>query len=648
MQDSRNILLRQSTVFSRSTAAQRSAASVMLALAIAIAYFFAARLGLELQRGGVAVFWPAAGVSAGALIALGPPARWPVVAGVIIANVAANLLGDRNIWSASVFSLADAAEAVIAAAVIEYRFGSRFELDRLSHVLGIVAAAIAAAAASGVLGTVGYLLFHPSTAPILTIWRDWFASDALGIVTVAPLVIGFAAAQRHPPAPAELVEGLVALALLTGVSSIVIGQALGPWTSDVALALSFPLLLWVGARCHPVFAAAALFIASASIVLTTTFGIGVFGDTALPEPDRIHAARAGMLTIALCALVLAALFAERRRHEAALGHSEERLRLAVAASRMGMFDWDMKTGAFSWSEEWCRMLGYEVGEVEPSKAAWLARIHPDDRERAVASHDRTTRLPQEFNSDYRIVRRDGDVRWIRTHGRFLFEAGKPIRLIGLKQDVTEARHQLDTQRVLVAELQHRTRNLMAVVQSIAHQTLDSAASLEDFERRFDQRLEALSRVQSLLSRADGEPITIAALIRMELDAIGAPAFDARIVAGGPEVALRKSAVEMLALAIHELATNAIKYGALANGVGRLSVTWRDEGVPPHLVLDWVEHAIALPAHGGAPGRGYGRTLIEEALPYSLGAATRFDLGADRLHCRISLPLTDDSTEEVSA
>jgi two-component sensor histidine kinase len=217
---------------------------------------------------------------------------------------------------------------------------------------------------------------------------------------------------------------------------------------------------------------------------------------------------------------------------------------------------------------------------------------------------------------------------------------EPLRTIGVVEDITEASEQIETQRVLVAELQHRTRNLMAVVQSIAHQTLSTTASLDDFENRFNQRLEALSRVQGLLSRANDQPITIAALVAMELDALGSHARSGRIHCGGPVVRLRKSAVEMLSLAIHELATNAIKYGALASATGRLSVTWRFEGArrEGNVVLEWIEDGIASqPCGRQSEHGGYGRTLIEQALPYSLSAETKFELGANALRCAISLP-----------
>jgi two-component system CheB/CheR fusion protein len=118
---------------------------------------------------------------------------------------------------------------------------------------------------------------------------------------------------------------------------------------------------------------------------------------------------------------------------------------------------------------------------------------------------------------------------------------------------------------------------MAVVQSIAQQTMETAGSLEDFKSRFDRRLAALSRVQGLLSRADNEPITVGALVGMELEALGSDERGDKVTLAGPEVRVRKSAVQMLSLAIHELATNALKYGALATENGRLSVIWRIEG-----------------------------------------------------------------------
>src|SRR6266581_5136832 len=157
---------------------QRWLRAIGLAIAVGIAYFLAARLSLVLltKPDGVAVFWPAAGVAAGVLIALGPGARLPVAVGTMVATIVANLLGDRTLWAAIVFALCNAGEAVLTAGLIERHFGSGFSLDRLRHVLGLLAAAIVATAVSGVGGTMGFKYFQSSTAPILTTWQHWFAS----------------------------------------------------------------------------------------------------------------------------------------------------------------------------------------------------------------------------------------------------------------------------------------------------------------------------------------------------------------------------------------------------------------------------------------------------------------------------------------
>src|SRR4051812_14319600 len=147
------------------------AISLVVTSFVFIAYFASARLGLALltEPDGVAVFWPAAGVSAGLLIGRGQQSMWPVLSGVAAATIAANLLGDRNIWSSTVFACCNAFEAAVIALLIERYFGPSFELTQMRRVIGFIIAAILACAVSGIGGTAGYLLFHPSTAPVVII-----------------------------------------------------------------------------------------------------------------------------------------------------------------------------------------------------------------------------------------------------------------------------------------------------------------------------------------------------------------------------------------------------------------------------------------------------------------------------------------------
>ncbi|MGZ5876264.1 MAG: MASE1 domain-containing protein [Bradyrhizobium sp.] len=313
--------------------------SIGLAVAVGIVYFVAARLSLALltKPEGVAVFWPAAGVSAGALIALGYRARWPVVVGTMAATIVANLFGDRNLWSAVLFALCNAGEAVLTAWLIGHYFGSDFRLSKLRNVLGLAAAAIIGASLSGIGGATAFKLFHSTTTSMLTTWQQWFASDGLGIITVAPLLIELASAWRDRPSLSEIVEGALAVAALALVSGLAIFLRSELLATVGPVAVLFAPLLWLAARCQPVFAAAAALIVSLSIVWTTTFGIGYFGNPGLSIAERVVAAQVSILLVTIGVSVLAALFAEirdkRRLAEAAL-HASETQRYLIETERL--------------------------------------------------------------------------------------------------------------------------------------------------------------------------------------------------------------------------------------------------------------------------------------------------------------------------
>ena len=303
--------------------ARRWARSVGLAAAVGVAYFLAARLsvGLVLKPEGVAVFWPAAGISSGVLIALGPRSRWPVAAGVTVATIVIHQLIADPLWAGIALGLSNAAEAVITAALIERYFGTDFSIGRLRQVLGLLVAAIVGTAVSGIGGAVTYRLFSGPSAEMLTTWQHWFASDAIGIVIVAPLVIELAAAVRQPPPRSERIDGATALGALAVMTAIAIALPQEPWETVVPVAVLFPILMWITARCRPVFAAAAAFLVSTTVVSTAVLGLGHFGDASLAFADRIPQAQAVILFVALGAYILAALFAERRDNEARLARA---------------------------------------------------------------------------------------------------------------------------------------------------------------------------------------------------------------------------------------------------------------------------------------------------------------------------------------
>ncbi len=876
------------------------AAAVALAVVVGCAYFLAARLGLALltEAEGVAVFWPASGVAAGALIALGPRARTPVAAGVIGATAAANLLGDRSLATALAFGLCNAAEALLTAWLVGLWASHPFRLDSLQRVFVFLAAACVGAAAAAVGAAVAMNLLH-APVPVLGAWRVWATADALGIITIAPLLIGLHQLASERLSRRELIEGAGALALLGALSAIVCAAPPGSWAAYVPPATVLPVLLWVTGRCGPAFAAAAAFIVCSALVCATTFGLGRFGDPLIPTPLRVSGAQVTVLVTVLCVLVLSALFAERRRNEAQLEESNERLRLALGGAELGVWSVDLGTGAFESDARDCRINGHDpaapprtlaearafvhpqdlpgldaafaaarhtgtpcraeyrlrgaggddaahprwvavegtvvrnatgrpprllgvtrditerkqveenlrkheqalrdllgalpaaiftadaqgrltyynqgavdlwgvapglgkdswfncrvyradgtrmpkeeyptaialkegravrgleailerpdgtrvpvipyptplrdergaiVGVVtmtvdlsarKKAEAAlaernaqlalagqaglvgsyaydvasgimqisagcatiyglpestttiahsdWRARVHPDDlagldarRQRAFAERQR------EHRSEFRIVRADGDIRWIESRSVVSYsDAGVMRRMVGVNIDLTERKQAEEQKSLLVAELDHRVKNVLAVVAAVVSRTLEASSSMPDFAAALDGRIQSMATTHELLSWRKWQGIALADLVEREL----APHSDgSNVEIEGPEVVLRAEVGQALAMVLHELATNAAKYGALSARQGSVAVHWRrttEHGSGGVLVLDWVE--TGGPAVTGRPRAGYGTSIIRDLIPYEFGGTVELELAPEGARCRLEIP-----------
>ena len=300
----------------------------------AILYFFAARLGLALlsAHSDVAVFWPASGIAAGILIVWGRRVLPALVIGVVVGTVAANVMSDRSLLTSLFKGLCNSGEAVLAAWLLEQWFGRPFRFGDLPRVAGFLAAAGLATAASAVGGAATMTLLHPdTTAPYWDVWLAWFLSDGVGIVAVAPLVIGLAEVWREPPSRGEWIEGLGALSLTALACLYTMSHKTGSWLSFSPSALVLPLLLWLTTRRQPIFGVAGAFLASVSIIFATTFGIGRFGDVAVPVVERVKGAQAAVTTVTFFTLALVALFAQRKQAEEKLRESEERLEKKSAA-----------------------------------------------------------------------------------------------------------------------------------------------------------------------------------------------------------------------------------------------------------------------------------------------------------------------------
>jgi PAS domain S-box-containing protein len=868
------------------------------------------------------------------------------------------------------------------------------------------------------------------------VWRVWFSAGLLGTVTVAPLLIGLGEAVRDVPPRRELVEGAAALVTLAVLSAFLISMPQGPWATALPVAFVLPVLLWLAVRCRPVFAAAAMFVVTLAVVWSATFNLRYFGDASIPLGDRILAAQTLVLAGTLLALVLAALFSERRRSEAALQKSQERLQLALDGAELGAFSADLATGRFEcdaraaqfhghntpprtikeswrfvrpddlsritdglaeaqcsgnvWNAEYkvvpppghrhagetrwiavessivrdpqstavgllgvtrditerkraeqvladvsvqralagkaglvgtyaydtdhdadgekaqispgyAAIHGLPEGTIEITRKAWLARVHPEDVERLQALRDQAFhQRRQEYSVDYRIVRagevrwiesrtfisynsdrhpqrvigvnidvterkraeallsegrdrladamvagqvmafewdavtglsqrsdnaanilgserggtsssrndfvkrvhpqdraslkahirelrpddasyalsfryvrqdgrqvwleeaakgefdttgrlvrikgltrditerkiaelalaernvqlalaakaglvgsysydpdtdrlqvsegyaaihglpegtkvstrtawqfralpedrdrmntlriqafrerrgeygaeyrivRAGEVRWIESRSFISYSSdGSPRRVIGVNIDVTERKRAEERQGVLVAELDHRVKNVLATVSAIITQTQEACSSHVDFVTALDRRINSLARTHELLSESNWRGASLAEIVRREF----APYTRGNTEARGPSVTLKAEATQAVATVLHELTTNAAKYGALSNTSGRVSVRWKwlQNGSDDRLLIEWQETG-GPPAL--APSRsGYGTSIIRELIPFELGGAVELSFATEGTRCRLEIPNEWASNDTRSA
>jgi len=872
--------------------AERWAGWIGLSVGIGLAYFLAAELGLSILTATerVAVFWPASGIAAGLLIAFGRRASAPVAVAVIVASAAVALLTDRNAWSALAFGFCNAGEALLVMWLIERWFGTAFNLDSVRRVLGFFAAAALAPAVAAVGAAAAMKLLGPSTAAFVDVWAVWFASDALGIIAVAPLLIGIAAAVHDAPSRSEFLEGSVAVVAIATTNGLALTLLAGPWLLIAPGIFLFPLLLWVSSRCRPVFAAAAAFFVVAAIVWTTIHEFGRYGDPSRAIADRTLAAQMAILGTALAALALAAVFAERRAHETALRESDARLRssldaanvvtwdvdlvrntvhsagpvrrmlhrpegpvphdfaamietihpqerdsvmarfwtgartastfrlefrlnsdalhwvtavgsvehdadgrlvrvrgishditdrkkaeqalaerdaqmhLAVSAARIGSFAVDIGTGRVQNSPGYALIHGLPESTEEFLREEWRSRVHPDDLPRLdVLRSQAFAERRREHNTEYRISGPDGEARWIESRSLVSYDAdGRPARIVGVNiditdrkraqaaleesearyralyhdnpsmyftvepsgtvlsvnefgarqlgytpaelvgqsvlqvihaddreaarqhlgkcaenpdtvattelrkvrrdgsviwvreaaravresaaqrtvllivcEDITERKRAEEQQSLLVAELDHRVKNVLASVAVVAKRTSERSSSTSGFIAALDRRLQSMAQAHALLSRNRWQGVNLADLVGQAL----APfSTTSNTEVEGPHVCLTAAATQAIAMVLHELATNAAKYGALSTAQGRVSVRWRWQSsgdTPPTLWIEW--HERGGPTTAVPDQAGYGTAVIRDLIPYELGGTVEFKFAADGVRCVMVVP-----------
>ena len=310
----------------------------------------------------------------------------------------------------------------------------------------------------------------------------------------------------------------------------------------------------------------------------------------------------------------------------------ERLRsLALAAGQMGSWEWNVARRTTVWDQGQCEIFGVDPGTFLPSLGTIRPLINPDDFELLEKAFHKVSKDANTFQTEFRVRRPNGDVRWCTGTAAASFdEKGKLIWISGVTADITERKRAEERQILLAEEVDHRARNVVAVVQSIMR--LTRADSIDSYMVALDGRIGALSTAHRLLAGSRWEGADLTRLVDEEFAPYLATG-PARVLARGPVVLMPPAMAQTVALAVHELATNAVKYGALSTETGRVDLTWSNDS--GKLELTWVESkgpTISAPSR-----RGYGSRAIIAGIERQLGGTVQFDWQESGLRCVLTVP-----------
>ncbi|HET6969757.1 MAG TPA: HWE histidine kinase domain-containing protein [Phenylobacterium sp.] len=332
------------------------------------------------------------------------------------------------------------------------------------------------------------------------------------------------------------------------------------------------------------------------------------------------------------------------RGRAALRQSEQQLELALNAGRLGTWLLDLKDDKLMASEFLRAAVG--VGATEPFDryADLVALVHPGDKARQQREMESAIRNRSDLESEFRVLAPGGEVRWILLRGRAAGhevgdDAGQATRMAGVSLDITDRKRADERQKLLLDELNHRVKNTLASVQSIALQTRRTATDPKAFEEAFLARLVALSRAHDLLTEVAWEGASLKDVIGRTIAPYAADGQTDRLRLAGPNVRLNPNAAVSLAMAFHELATNAGKYGALSAAGGHVDIEWNVDSMtsPTVVEIDWRERGgppVAPPTR-----RGFGSRLLETGLAREFDGKVELSFEPEGVRCHMRLPLS---------
>lgn len=606
------------------------------------AYMFAAWVGqgLAIIPGTDITVWPPAGLVLATLVLARRESWlwWLVVAA--LGEFSANEVWFRNpVPFAALYVLGNTVAAASGAALFRGLSPEPRQLNTRRQTLNfVVTAATAPVVAATAIAFVDAFMAHKNE--FLETWALVWLGDTTGILATAPLV--FAGAQywanRKDLAPARALEPVI----VTAAAVAILFAATFSWL-HLAYA-SLPLLVWLAMRNRFGGVSVALSLLTVAASIIASHRLGIFADAELLKL-RIVLLQTFLAIAALVSLLVAAL-AEQYQETLAelkeanrklqqnviqrtekLQESEQKLQLALEAAESGMWSFDAATEEANWDPLFAEAHGLKP-DTARTLEGWIMALHPQDRDRVRAQIEdlRTSATTGRWQSEYRVMHPVRGERWMLSVGRADYSphGGVLKGLSGIYLDITFRKTHEDRLRLLMRESSHRKKNLLAVVVAVARQTVSH--SPDNFLELFQARIQGLAAGYDLLIGNAWESVGLDQLVRAQLAHFG-DLLGARILAEGPEVRIAEAAAQPIGMALHELATNASKYGALSNDRGRIDIRWSimpaGDGSDQSLFhLSWTESGGPPVAR---PGRkGFGTSVIEKMIRMTLAAEVQLE------------------------
>ena len=329
----------------------------------------------------------------------------------------------------------------------------------------------------------------------------------------------------------------------------------------------------------------------------------------------------------------------QKNAEAALRDSEVRYRTAIQAGGLGTWETDYSTNVRRWTPEGMALFGLSlakgIGQFGGNEDELYRCVHPEDRHLFKGLRGRMHALGT-MTVEYRIIRPDGKTRWISGHGTVLARdaAGRPIKSVHIAADFTEQKEREQQVQLLLSEVNHRAKNMLGLVLSVARQT--AGGDNQEFVQRFTEHVHSLAAGQDLLVKSKWNGVLLDELVRAQLGFFK-DLIDVRIKLRGEDVRLSPAAAQTIGMALHELATNASKHGALSVGTGQVDIAWELGNVSERrrFRLTWTETngpPVVPPTR-----RGFGSTVTGTMVKMSLGGEVTTEFAPSGFTWRVDCP-----------